>query len=140
MKKFINISIIFAILGLCLGVYYREATKPTSFYDIAGAKTQLSITHVHTLVLGMFFTLILGLILQQKNKSLTDIKLEYNIYLTGLILSIVMMVIRGSIQVFKNNLISKGLDSALSGLSGLGHIILAIGLISILFKLKKIYS
>lgn len=46
------------IIGLLFGVYYRELTK---WFDFSG-KTQLSTLHTHTLVLGMFFFLIVLLL------------------------------------------------------------------------------
>lgn len=130
---------IFAVVGMALGVYYREATKWTNFYDTPGARTQLAFTHVHTLVLGMFFMLILGMLLHNKKKTANDVKRGLTIYLVGITFAIVMMVTRGSLQIFSNG-ISNGLDAAISGLSGLSHVIVAVGLIHLLIDLKKIYK
>ena len=75
MKKFINLSLIFGIVGIWLGVYYREATKFTNFYENGGVRTQHAHTHVHTLVLGMIFMLVIGILLHLKNKTASDVKI-----------------------------------------------------------------
>ena len=47
-----------------------------------------------------------------------------------------MMIIRGSLQVFNVGL-SKGIDGMISGLAGVGHAVLAIGMIGLLYYLIK---
>lgn len=140
MKKFINLSIIFGVIGLALGVYFREATKFTNFYDTAGARTQLAFAHVHTLVLGTLLMLIIGILLHLKDKKFNDVKIPMILYLSGLSGVILMMVVRGSLQVFQTTPISSGLDGMISGIAGLTHIILAIGLVYLLIKLSKFYQ
>lgn len=137
MKKMINLSIGFAILGMALGFFYRELTKWTGFYDTVGARTQLGFTHVHTLVLGMIMMIIFGLVLKAFNKDANDIKTCLITYISGLLLAIVMMTVRGTIQVVATNPLSSGMDSMISGISGLSHIVLAVGLIMILLKFRK---
>lgn len=51
MKKIINTSMIYMILALAAGVFYREFTKSTNFTG----NTTLSVGHTHFLVLGMCF-------------------------------------------------------------------------------------
>ena len=51
----------------------------------------------------------------------------------------VMMLVRGVTQVLKTEL-SKGANAAISGIAGIGHIILGISLIMILLNIKKTIS
>lgn len=55
MKKLFNLSFFYLILGLALGIFFREFTKFNAFTGI----TTLSTAHTHTLVLGFIFFLIL---------------------------------------------------------------------------------
>lgn len=58
MKKLFNLSFFYLILGLLLGVFFREFTKFNNFTD----STTLSTTHTHALVLGFIFFLTLVVI------------------------------------------------------------------------------
>lgn len=125
MKKFFTLAFIYSILALIAGVFFREFTKAYSFTDY----TTLSFLHVHLFTLGMFFFLIVGILdylfkIQGGFKYLTFI-VSYNI---GLIITVIMLLVRGIFQVLEINL-SKGLDASISGIAGIGHIILAIGMI-----------
>ena len=120
MQKYFKISTFYLVLGLALGVFYREFTKINNFTG----ESVLSAVHTHTLVLGfLFFILVL---LLEKNFKLSNIK-NFNIciisYNIGLIYLISTMVFRGVLQV--NNTDFKGL----SHIAGLGHAILGISLI-----------
>ena len=63
MKKYINRSIIYAILAMVGGVFYREFTKIMGFTGV----TALGKVHVHLLVLGTFVYLIISLFSKQIN-------------------------------------------------------------------------
>ena len=52
MKKYYLSSIVYALLALAGGVFYREFTKGFSFTG----QTTLSVVHVHYFVLGTIFT------------------------------------------------------------------------------------
>jgi hypothetical protein len=56
MKRLMNASVVYAILGLMDGVFYREFTKVNGFTSF----TTLSVVHTHYLMLGMVFFLIVG--------------------------------------------------------------------------------
>lgn len=58
MKRCINCSIVYTILAIIGGVFYREFTK-MNYYT---GWTTLSVVHTHYFILGMIFFLILGLI------------------------------------------------------------------------------
>lgn len=129
MKQLYKTAAFYAVLGLSLGVFYREFTKFNQFSET----TTIGFLHVHTLVLGMFLFLIL--MLMEKNFQLTKAKAFkpfMYVYNSGLILTIIMMMVRGIPQVLSISL-NTAMDAAVSGLSGVGHILLAIGLF-LLFK------
>ncbi|HEY8361891.1 MAG TPA: DUF2871 domain-containing protein [Tissierellaceae bacterium] len=125
MKGIAKYSFFYSILGLFLGAFYREFTK---FNDFTG-QTVLSSVHPHVLVLGAIFLLIVLLLEKSfeltKNKKFNKFFITYNI---GLLLSVIMMVVRGCVEVL-NLQISKGIDFSISGIAGLGHIIITIGYI-----------
>ncbi|AQP54254.1 hypothetical protein CBF34_03640 [Vagococcus penaei] len=129
MQKLVRVSFTYMIIGLLSGIYYREFTKIHDFTD----KTQLSVLHTHILILGMFFFLIV--LLLEKNFKLTEqkqYKLFYAIYNSGLGLTILMMLINGTTTV-----LGKATHPAMAGISGLGHIIMTIGLIYFFIVLKN---
>jgi len=113
------------MLGLLLGVFYREFTKLNSFTG----ETVLGGLHTHVLVLGTFFFLIVLLLEKSfaltKNKKFNMFFITYNI---GLLLTVIMMAIRGCVEVLNLD-ISSMIDSSISGIAGLGHIIMAIAYI-----------
>ena len=133
MKKIMNTSFIYAILGMVAGVFYREFTK---ILDYTG-DTVLGVIHVHLLTLGMVFFLIVLLI--EKNFSVSKSK-HYNkfyaIYNGGLALTVVMFLVRGVTQVLGTEM-SKGLNASISGFSGIGHALIGIGLVLFFLSLKE---
>ena len=58
MKRYINYSIVYTVLALVGGVFYREFTKMNNYTGW----TTLSVVHTHYFILGMMFFLILGLV------------------------------------------------------------------------------
>ena len=128
MKKLFNLSFFYLILGLALGVFFREFTK---FNDFTGITT-LSAAHTHTLVLGFIFFLIL--IILEKVFNISNIKyfigwlITYNI---GLLSLICTLVARGILEVLNKNFIG------LSHIAGIAHTILGISLIWFMIILKK---
>ena len=57
-KRYFNAAIVYAILAMVGGVFYREFTKYLAFTG----KTNLSLVHAHYFVLGMAFFLLLALL------------------------------------------------------------------------------
>ena len=125
MKRIAKLSFFYSMLGLFLGAFYREFTKMNGFTG----KTVLSGLHPHVLVLGAVFFLIVLLLEKSfeltKNKNFNKFFIIYNI---GLLLTVIMMAVRGCIEVL-NLEISTMIDSSISGVAGLGHIIITIGFI-----------
>ena len=99
------------------GVFYREFTT-------------LSVVHTHYLMLGMVFFLML--VLLENNFHLIDNKVrKYLIfYHIGLNLTVVMLTIRGVVQVLS-------LDVSSAVLSGIGHLILGISMILVLISIRN---
>lgn len=133
-KKILNTSFVYAILAMISGVFYREFTKFSGFIG----KTALSVTHVHLFILGAFLFLVLLLLENQfkitNHKNFNKFYLTYNI---GLISMVTMLYVRGIIQV-KNIEITKAMNGAISGFSGVSHVILAAGIVIFYLTLKKV--
>lgn len=129
MKKLINTSLIYTILALVSGVFYREFTRSLEFSD----KTTLSVMHVHLFALGSLVFLLLVLFEKEfkitKNKSFNKFFITYNV---GLIFMISMFVWRGIDQVL-------GLNGGamISGIAGISHIIFSIGIIMMFIVLRN---
>lgn len=126
MKRYINYSIIYTVLAMVGGVFYREFTKLNGYTDW----TTLSVVHTHYFILGMIFFLILGLVSMNMDLKINRAVLFYNI---GLNLTTIMLVVRGIVQVLDLNVVSV----VISGIAGIGHIILGVSLILILLDIKK---
>lgn len=126
MKRLMNVSIVYGVLGLIGGVFYREFTKLNGFTDF----TTLSVVHTHYLMLEM--VLFLLLVLFEKNFHFVDNKvLKYLLfYHIGLNLTVVMLTIRGVVQVLS-------LDVSSAVLSGIGHLILGVSMILVLFSFRN---
>lgn len=94
MKRLMNASIVYGVLALVGGVFYREFTKLNGFTGF----TTLSVVYTHYLILGMVFFLLLVLV--EKNYSFINDKVrKYLLYHIGLNLTVVMLVVRGVVQV-----------------------------------------
>ncbi|MDE6476350.1 MAG: DUF2871 domain-containing protein [Erysipelotrichaceae bacterium] len=132
MKIFYKISGSYAILALIGGVFYREFTKFNNYTQ----QTSLAFLHVHLFALGMLMHLLLMLFENQfsisQTKAFKKFILFYNI---GLITTVIMMIVRGVMEVL-NVAMSSGLDASISGVAGIGHILLAIGI----FFLYRMFS
>ena len=132
MKRYMNSALLYAILAMACGVFYREFTKFNGFT----AKTTLSVVHTHYFLLGM--VLFLLLLVLEKNLSFSREKTGrvLAVYHIGLNLTAVMLVVRGVTQVVGANL-SKGADAAISGMAGIGHILLGVSLVLLLLQIRR---
>lgn len=132
MKRYINTALLYAIFAMAGGVFYREFTK---FNDFT-AKTTLSVVHTHYFLLGMVFFLLL--LLLEKNFSFTNEKTGkiLAVYHIGLNLTAIMFVVRGVVQVLSPAL-SSGMDAAISGIAGIGHITLGVSLTLLLMQIRR---
>lgn len=135
MKRYMNSALLYAILAIVGGVFYREFTKFNGFT----AKTTLSVVHTHYFLLGMVFFLLL--LVLEKNLSFTGEKTGrvLAVYHIGLNLTAVMLVVRGVTQVMGTYL-SRGADAAISGMAGIGHILLGVSLVLLLLQIRRSMS
>lgn len=132
MKRYMNMALLYAVLAMAGGVFYREFTKFNNFVE----KTTLSVVHTHYFLLGMVFFLLL--LLLEKNFSFTGAKTGrvLTAYHMGLNLTAVMLIVRGVAQVLVPEL-SSGIDAAISGVAGIGHILLGVSMILLLVQIRR---
>ncbi len=129
MKRSFIAASAYLLLGLLAGLYYRELTVSHNFGE--QQDTQLSVLHTHFLVLG-FITFLIVIVLDKlfaiSQHSMFNV--FFGAYNAGLVISSAVMAIHGTFTVL-------GVEhlKALSGIAGLGHILLALGLTSLLWAL-----
>lgn len=132
MKKLLNASFIYMLVGVASGVFYREFTKLNDFP--AGEFTQLGLAHTHLLTLG--FIVLLIVLLLEKVFALTATPKLFGwffwLYNAGVIVTSAMLIVHGSLTV-----LGKQSSAAISGIAGLGHILLAAGMIVLFVALRK---
>lgn len=132
MKRYMNAALVYAVLAMAGGVFYREFTK---FVGFTG-ETTLSVVHTHYFMLGM--ALFLLLLLLEKSFSFTTARTGrvLIVYHVGLNLTAVMFLVRGVTQALGTAL-SSGMDAAISGVAGIGHILLGVSLVLLLLQVKR---
>ena len=130
MKRLMNASIVYGVLGLIGGVFYREFIKLNGF----STYTSLSVVHTHYFMLGMMFFLILALLEMNLHFMNDRTKRYVFFYHLGLNLTVIMLMIRGVIQVVYLNSLTTALNVVIAGI---GHLILGISLIMILISIKN---
>lgn len=128
MKKYYNTAFIYLVLGLGLGVFYREFTKMLGFEG----QTVLRGLHTHVIVLGFIFFIIVLLLEKNFNiNGLKQSKVWFIFYNISFVAVIVTMLVRGILEV-------KGLDMAgLSHMAGLAHALMGGALIWFMILLGK---
>jgi hypothetical protein len=133
MKHYLKAATIYTIIGLLSGVFYREITKIMDYTS----RTSLSLIHGHYISLGLF--VFLFLLILEKQFAFSGIKSSKKViigYHIGLNMTGLGFLMRGLTQVFEMDL-TKDLNASISGISGMGHILLAISLLMILRNIKK---
>ena len=134
MKRHIKVALVYAVLAMVCGVFYREFTKAMDFTGI----TALSKLHVHLFMLGMVVFLLLALFDGkfglQKHKLYIPFMIAYN---AGIGIMCVMLLVRGIYDVVGGDVP----DGAISGIAGIGHILVAAGIVlffcMLLLSLRK---
>ncbi len=131
-KRYANLALVYAIIAMVFGVFYREFTKFNHF----DGQTNLSVMHTHYFLLGMFFFLML--LMLEKSFSFSDggVGKILIVYQIGLNITGIGFLMRGLTQVQGNEL-SKGMDASISGIAGIGHILTGICIILLLLKIRK---
>lgn len=134
MKKYIKYAFVFLALGLACGVFYREFSKA---YGVVNAYTTLGLVHPHFLVLGVAFVLIIGLVADKLKKHGNKLfKWAFAIYSAGVLGSGIMLLARGVLDVLAKSeevlyTVSSGANGAISGVSGIFHAVLGVGIVLI---------
>lgn len=133
MKKIWKISFLYFILAIACGVFYREFTKYMAF----GGRTALAFTHGHLLILGSLMFLLLMLFCRsfQLNES-RKFKVFLVLYNIGLPLTVIMMFVRGVVQVLEIQP-GAGANGAISGVAGIAHILVTAGFVTLFLALKE---
>ena len=132
-KRYFNASIVYASLALTGGVFYREFTKYAEFTG----KTNLAFIHTHYFMLGMFF--FLALVLLERAFSFSAQKASkawVTVYHVGLNITTTCLFLRGLAQATETAL-SPAMNGALSGVSGIGHILLGSAMIALLILIRR---
>lgn len=125
---------VWTAIGLAGGLYYREFTKLNDF-DFT-RPTQLGVVHTHALTWGTVFMLVLlGLaILLPGLTRARWMRWGAHLLNAGLVLTVGMMVVKGSAQVLDTSWAD---SPALAGVSGLGHMTLTAALIMLLLAIGR---
>ncbi len=133
MKKYLNLALGYGIAAMAAGVFYREFTKIKGFEGV----TMLGKVHGHLFMLGMLLFLIVALFAkQQQVERERSFRAFMWLHSLGLPLTAIMMILRGVIQVLEI-VPGRALNASLSGMAGVGHILVAAGIICLLLALKR---
>lgn len=125
MKRLINASIVYAALALVGGVFYREFIKLNGF----STYTLFYVGNDVFLILALF---------EMNLHFMNDRTKRYVFfYHLGLNLTVIMLMVRGVIQVVYLNSLTTALNVVIAGIAGIGHLILGISLIMILISIKN---
>lgn len=129
MKKIYVAALAYLIAGLAGGLFYREYTKA---HDYTG-DTQLAVVHTHLLALGMLlFLIVLALDATLGISGHRLFTLFFVFYNSGLVVTVAAMTVHGIRDV-------QGEDplAAVSGIAGLGHILITLGLVHLFLAIRK---
>ena len=133
MKKYLNVSLVYAVAAMAGGVFYREFTKFNGFTGV----TALGKVHTHLFLLGMMVFLLVALFAENRSlEGQKTFRVFLGLYNIGVPLTSLMLGVRGVAQVLALPL-SRGASAAISGFAGIGHILTGVGLILLLTALKK---
>ncbi|PID81171.1 MAG: beta-carotene 15,15'-monooxygenase [Clostridiales bacterium] len=123
-----EMAFVYLIFGLAAGIFFREFSKA---YDFSGSSS-LANMHGHLIALGVIGLLIvyaLLIVLQPKNPQLVKkMKLPLLLWHIGLSISVIMMMIKGMIEVLGYHYYG-AIVAAVAGTAGIGHIVLGVALI-----------
>lgn len=132
MRRYGTAAVVYTALALAGGVFYREFTK---FQGFTG-ETALSVVHTHYFLLGMMVFLLLALLERSFSFTTRAVRRSLVVYHIGLNLTAGMLVVRGVLQVLGTEL-SSGLDASISGVAGIGHLLLGGSLLLVLLQLRR---
>ena len=131
MKKLFYAAFAYMLVGVLSGLFYREFTKANDFPS--GEFTQLGLAHTHLLTLG-FIVLLIVLVLE-KQFTLSRSKRFgwfFWVYNAGVIVTSAMLIWHGSLTV-----LGQEGNGMISGIAGLGHILLTAGMVLLFLCLRR---
>lgn len=131
-KRYADLALVYGILAMVFGVFYRECTK---FLHFSG-RTNLAFLHTHYFLLGTFFFLILLLLEKAFSFSGQGAGRLLTAYQAGLNITGLGFLLRGLTQVLNTEL-SRGLDASISGIAGIGHILMGVSMVLLLLRIRK---
>lgn len=133
MRRMINAAFAYAAAAMAGGVFYREYTKLTDFTG----QTSLSVVHTHLFLLGMLFLLVAALMERALGLSQSrKFRAFWGVYNAGVIVTAATLFLRGLTQASAAAL-SAGMNGALSGIAGLGHMMTGVGLVLFFLILRE---
>ncbi len=131
MKKLFYAAFAYMLVGVVSGLFYREFTKANDFPS--GEFTQLGLAHTHLLTLG--FIVLLIVLALEKQFTLSRSKLFgwfFWVYNAGVIVTSAMLIWHGSLTV-----LGQEGNGMISGIAGLGHILLTAGMVLLFLCLRR---
>ena len=132
MKRLLNAAFIYMLVGVASGLFYREFTKMNDFAE--GQFTQLGLAHTHLLTLG-FIVLLIVLALEKVFGISSSPKLFawcFWLYNAGVVLTSAMLIWHGSFTV-----LGQESNKMISGIAGLGHMLIPAGMIVFFVALRR---
>ncbi|WP_319803216.1 DUF2871 domain-containing protein [Brachybacterium subflavum] len=135
MNRLFTAICIYLGLGLASGLAFREITKHSDWP--ATDHTQLSVVHTHLLTLGVV-TLLAVLALEAVLRLSDSPRLFgwfQGIYHAGVLISTIMMFVRGLLTVQGADL--GGMDPMIAGIAGIGHILLTVGFVLLMVLIRR---
>ncbi|MEB4615340.1 DUF2871 domain-containing protein [Leucobacter sp. M11] len=132
MFKLVNAAFAYLLAGVLSGLFYREFTKLNGFPE--GQSTQLGLAHTHLLTLGFLVFLIVLLIERVFviSRSRTLYAWFLWLYHAGVVLTSAMLIWHGILTV-----LGRDASAMISGLAGLGHILITAGMIVFFVALRR---
>jgi hypothetical protein len=134
MKKLYCAVVAYTVLGLLGGLYFRELTKAESFTG----DTQLAVVHTHLLTLGTIVLLLVMLLERafalSRSRWFSPFFWTYNV---GLVVTAGVLAVHGTMTVLDGPTLGDSTSAMISGIAGLGHILLTVGLACLLVALGK---
>ena len=131
-KRCADRALAYAVTAMACGVFYREFTKFSHFTG----QTRLSVLHTHYFLLGMFFFLVLMLAEKAFSFSGQNTGRVLAVYQAGLNITGLGFLMRGLTQVLGTPL-SRAMDASVSGIAGIGHILMGVCMILLLLEIPK---
>ncbi len=127
-KRLAESAFVYLVFGLFSGVFYREFTKA---YDFVG-QTPLSRVHTHILTLGFVALLVLfavSVLLSEKDSGfIQKLRKPMIFWHIGIVMTISIFMMRGIIDVLGGSC-ERATIAMITGISGIGHMLLSVGLL-----------